>query len=975
MWPLSEDRFRELLGQVDAVFYADTHEPVPAPLYLSANADQVLGPGARQANLEDPDLWWRTIHRDDVDRVMEVWSQAYRSLEPYRVDYRYVRPDGEGIWLRDHAAPVRDDDGTVMHWQGVLLDVTEERDAHEALVRSEERHRRMLEGLPALVYVVTDEDEFTILDTSVDGALLLGFDPKDERWARMIWLDIVHPDDRSAMIAAWRHARVTGEPFDEEYRQVDAAGEVLWVHDHAVLVRDGEGRRLHWQGMVIDVTARVAAERVAREAQHRFATIEGQLPIIVYAVTDELSPAVLYCSPNTEDVVGVSAAAFLAGTASFPDFLHPDDRAAADAAWVGAWRERRRYDAEYRVPLADGSTVWIRDTAERVRAPGGELAFWQGVMLDVTEERLAHAELEASEASRRALIENLPAIVYEMAHDDDRRTLYISAGIEALLGYTHREWLEQPDIWAELLHPDDRENELAAHDEASRTGEPWSREYRLVAADGRVVWVRDVSRLVPGIEGSTWQGVFVDVTATKLTEETLRLVRDDLEQRVTTRTADLAEANALLELEVGERRRAEREARTAEERFRRLVEDLPAVVYRWDLPESIVSGHEYVSPGIGPLLGYSAKEWRTDHLWQERLHPHDRDRVVAAVALSEATGETFDEEYRYLAKDGRVVWVHDRATLIARDADGAPSQFQGVLIEITERKTAEQLAAEAEARFREVIERGPVITYSYRMTSYDPPEVHVDYMSPEMGVLLGYPLDQLGDDQQRWFALMHPDDIAATVASMAAAWATGAPWDARFRMIRSDGEIVAFRSRGRCVERDGLGRPWRFVGAITDETQERIAAATRAEILARHRDVIETLGAIVWTERQDAPDVPPRYTYISPESVGLLGYAPEELIEERHHFPRLIHPDDVATTLEADRRADVDPDGVWDVVYRVVRRDGAVRTVHSIGRRATRLGVYPVVWHGVTIDVSHRRVAVPMVPTFDAATDPRSAPA
>ena len=452
MWPLSEERFHDLLGQVDAVFYADTHEPVPRTLYLSWNAEQVLGDDAR-AHLDDPDRWWRSVHPDDLEELTRVWSRAYGSAEPYRVDYRYVRSDGRIIWLREHAAPVLDETGAVLHWQGVLLDVTVERAAHDDLVRSEERHRRMLERLPAFVYVVTDEVDFTNLDTSIDGAMVMGWDPDDERWRAMTWLDIVHPEDRDAMRAAWRHAIATGEPFDEEFRQVDASGEIIWVHDHAVLVRDAHGNRLHWQGMVIDVTARVAAERAARAAQHRFTTIEGQLPIIVYAVDDALAPGTLYCSPSAQEVIGVSADAFLAGTSVFPDYLHPDDRAAAGAAWEQAWRERGRFHAEYRVLREDGSVVWVRDTAERVREPGTDLAFWQGVMLDITEERLARAELEASEASRRALIENLPAIVYEMAHDDDRRALYISAGIESLLGYTHQEWLEQPDIWVRTPAP------------------------------------------------------------------------------------------------------------------------------------------------------------------------------------------------------------------------------------------------------------------------------------------------------------------------------------------------------------------------------------------------------------------------------------------------------------------------------------------------------------------------------------------
>ena len=673
MWPLSEDRFRDLLGQVNAVFYADTHEPEPHALYLSSNAEHVLGEDAR-AHVFDPGLWWRSIHPDDLEEIRAVWEAAYRTLEPYRVDYRYVRSDGRVVWLREHAAPVLGEVGNVLHWQGVLLDVTEERAAHDQLVRAEERHRQMLEGLPAFVYVITDEVEFTNLDTSIDGAAVMGWDPDDERWRSMTWLDIVHPEDRGPTRAAWRHAIATGDPFDEEFRQVDASGDVIWVHDHAVLVRDAEGNRLHWQGMVIDVTARVAAERAARAAQHRFTTIEGQLPIIVYAVDDALAPTTLYCSPSAQEVIGVSAAAFLAGTSVFPDYLHPDDREAAGAAWERAWRERGRFHAEYRVRRDDGSTVWIRDTAERVREPGSDLAFWQGVMLDVTEERIARAELEASEASRRALVENLPAIVYEMAHDDDRRTMYISAGVESLLGYTPREWLEQPDIWAELLHPDDRETELAAHDEASRTGEPWSREYRLIAADGRVVWVRDVARLVPGVVGSTWQGVFVDITAAKLPRKRSSGPRRPRGPR---RLADHRPRRGERPAGAGGRRATSRRARGPRR--------------RGAVPPT-GRGHAGRRLPMGPTRGRHERAGVRRARGSARCSA-TRPRSGAASTCG-GTGSTrttatgcsprspparrparrSTSEYRYLAKDGRMVWVLDRATLITRTPDGRPAR-------------------------------------------------------------------------------------------------------------------------------------------------------------------------------------------------------------------------------------------------------------------------------------------------------------
>src|SRR5918994_5468740 len=156
-------------------------------------------------------------------------------------------------------------------------------------------------------------------------------------------------------------------------------------------------------------------------------------------------------------------------------------------------------------------------------------------------------EPSTDEARYRALVENLPAVIYQVAPDDDRRTMYVSPHVETALGYTRDEWLGQPDIWMELLHPDDREQILAAHDLHNQTGRPWSREYRLIANDGRVVWFRDVATLVRDDDGHPehWLGGQPDITELKGVEEELRAARDELERRVVERTAELEEANAL----------------------------------------------------------------------------------------------------------------------------------------------------------------------------------------------------------------------------------------------------------------------------------------------------------------------------------------------------------------------------------------------------------------------------------------------
>ncbi len=135
----------------------------------------------------------------------------------------------------------------------------------------------------------------------------------------------------------------------------------------------------------------------------------------------------------------------------------------------------------------DGEEVWVRDSSVLVISDRGHRLAWQGVIEDITTERRAEEEVRVSEARYRALVERVPAVVYEMGPDDERQTLFVSPHVEQVLGYTRGEWLDQPDIWIELLHADDREVVLAQHDRHSETGEPWDLEYRLIASDGRVV--------------------------------------------------------------------------------------------------------------------------------------------------------------------------------------------------------------------------------------------------------------------------------------------------------------------------------------------------------------------------------------------------------------------------------------------------------------------------------------------------------
>jgi len=154
------------------------------------------------------------------------------------------------------------------------------------------------------------------------------------------------------------------------------------------------------------------------------------------------------------------------------------------------------------------------------------------------------------------------------------------------------------------------------------------------------------------------------------------------------------------------RRQAEDHLLHAEARYRTLVEEIPAVTFMAALDDRAAAISElYVSPQIESLLGFTQKEWLEDPvLWYRQLHPEDRERWHVEFARTCSAAKPFASVYRFVARDGRVVWVHGHAKLV-RDADGRPLFLQGVAFDITERKRAEEeLSALNETLERRVAE-------------------------------------------------------------------------------------------------------------------------------------------------------------------------------------------------------------------------------------------------------------------------------
>jgi PAS domain S-box-containing protein len=155
--------------------------------------------------------------------------------------------------------------------------------------------------------------------------------------------------------------------------------------------------------------------------------------------------------------------------------------------------------------------------------------------------------------------------------------------------------------------------------------------------------------------------------------------------------------------DITEMKEAERLLEETGNSLRTLVEHVPAITYTGGVDGD--HALDYVSPQIENVLGYSPREVTTDpEHWTKTLHPHDRRWVLAEEKRTGQTGDPFALEYRMFARNGRVVWLRDEAMLV-RDEEGNPLHWQGFILDVTERKKAEEKLRESEELYRNVVEQ------------------------------------------------------------------------------------------------------------------------------------------------------------------------------------------------------------------------------------------------------------------------------
>ena len=259
----TDDRFRRMVELIPAIVYIETDEyPAPAT-YMSPRIRDVLGypPEA----FADRNIWFTLVHPDDLEAFMEADRVTAETHETFSVEYRARASDGRYVWFRDEALYVEDEGGG--YWQGVMVDVTDERRLEQQHRQAAARFRTLVDQIPAIVYIDPLDPEFaaaTYVSEHIVRMLGLPADEaaRDPYW----WVPLVHPDDHDRVMEESEAADREHSPFRSEYRMITPAGREVWVHDEAVLVPGEDGEPSYWQGVMHDISERKHAESELEQA-------------------------------------------------------------------------------------------------------------------------------------------------------------------------------------------------------------------------------------------------------------------------------------------------------------------------------------------------------------------------------------------------------------------------------------------------------------------------------------------------------------------------------------------------------------------------------------------------------------------------------------------------------------------------------------------------------------------------------------
>ena len=515
--------------------------------------------------------------------------------------------------------------------------IMEREQVGEELQKSETKFRTLAEFTYDWEYWIAPDS--SLVYNSPSCKRITGYSPDEFVNNPQLLNNIIFPEDQAAR--SNNFVEVTPNvSHTMDFRILTRDGDVRWIAHTCQAVFDEDGQWLGRRASNRDITDRKQVEEALRESEERYrAVVENQTEFIVRWKSDGIRTFVnqAYC-----DYFGITPKQAI-GT-DFLTLVAKEDRPAIEEKISRL--NSGMVDAEteiHRVINPDGSIGWQEWTDQVVRDEAGQVVEFQSVGRDITERKRAEEALRESEERLRAIVDNAPfgAHLYEL--ESDERLVFVGANRSAdqILGVDHQQFIGKT---IEEAFPPLVETEIPD-------------AYRRVAASGESFQMNQVDYDEAGISGA------FEIHAFKTGEQRMAVFFRD----------------------ITERKQAEEALQISEDRYRRLAENAPDIIFRYVL--SPVPKLEYINPAVEMISGYTTEECYADPLLMLNM-AHPEDAYLMAELMQSLGPLDKPVIMRWIGKDGVVRWMESRIVPVYDESKQLVA-VEGLTRDITERKLAE----------------------------------------------------------------------------------------------------------------------------------------------------------------------------------------------------------------------------------------------------------------------------------------------
>ncbi len=859
------------------------------------------------------------VHPEDMDKVKQQFAQIIAGNAVNDIEYRYKTKDGPYIHILNNAAPISDSEGNIVAALGIARDISyrkkieeklqvahdelEQRVADrtaELLVSNEKLNEeikeriRMEEALresEAKLKIILENVRDVIFQLSLQGFIqyvspnaesIYGY--KLDQLIGRHFKKTTPMSDMPKAIKALNQVLSGKEIEHFEINQLNPKGKIIPTEINVTPVKK-DGKIIAVQGVMRDITERKKAEATLRESEKKYRAIFESFHDVYFQADKEgrvvqISPSArAHAGYAPEDIIGHPVTDF---------YLEPEDR----ETFVQKLKETGAVnDYELKLKAKNGSVIETSISAHIAYGEDGEPNGVEGVLRDITERKRAEEALKESEEKHRDLIENLNEVIYSL--DKNGKVTYVSPAVKSLLGYTPEE-IESQAIGG-MVHKDDLPGAREAIQKIL-SGKNQSHEYRIIAKSGKVRWILTSSRpilkdnRVTGIQGS-----LMDIT---------------------------------------ERKKTEKELIESEKKYRDLIEkSIQGVVI---LQEGRIV---FANRALAKIMGYTVKELLdfTPKKVKELVHPEDQELVWGRLKDRLAgKPQPPHYEYRSLRKDGNLVWLEMFASRIM--FDGKPA-IQGAVIDISERKHAEEALRESEEKYKTLVETSPDSVAATDM------EGRIIFASPQTLKMLGYKRTQelVGKSA---FDLIAPEDHERARKDSQKVIKDGFLKNIEYNMLKKDGKRLTGEFSSTLI-RDLDGNPKMVIATTRDISERKKAEESLRENEERFRTMVETAPGMLMIADSKGNNI-----YVSPNCEKLTGYTQQELQNETKWW---VHKDDTPQAKKIFKQTFQKGTGGKNYEYKAVKKNGDIWYASSTweplwGQKGQFLGVVMQ-----TIDITERK--------------------